>query len=194
MVVETGAARWRVRSRQLDLAQDLEQLPLDECDGVTTTAFLDLVSAAWLDRLADRLTHAQRPLLATLTVDGRRLWHPALLADARIQAAFQQHQGGDKGFGPALGSGATAYLADRLTAKGHAVQTARSDWRIGRKHHDMLAQMVTESAAVAAEAAPADAALFTAWAQERQAQAAAGTLALEVGHLDLLALPGGTSA
>lgn len=187
LLVETGTACWRVRTRQLDLAQDLAQLALDDVDGVTTTAFLDLVSAAWLDRLADALARAKRPLLATLTVDGRRVWNPALPADARIQAAFQQHQTGDKGFGPALGSGATAYLADRLMAAGYAVQTAHSDWRIAGEHREMLAQMVTESAAVAAEAAPADAALFTAWAKERQAQVADGTLTLEVGHLDLLA-------
>jgi hypothetical protein len=191
LLVETGTARWCVRTRQLDLAQDLEQLALTEADGVTTTAFLDLVSPAWLDRLADTLARANRPLLATLTVDGRRLWHPALPADARIQTAFQQHQGGDKGFGPSLGIGATAYLADRLAATGSAVQTARSDWRIGGEHREMLAQMVTESAAVAAEAAPADATLFTAWARERKAQVAAGMLTLEVGHLDLLAVPGG---
>lgn len=187
LLVATGSARWQVRSRALDLAQDLERLALDDCDGVTTTAFLDLVSAAWLDRLADRLAQAQRPLLATLTVDGRRVWHPALPADTRIQDAFQQHQSGDKGFGPALGGSATAYLADRLKAKGHAVQTARSDWRIAGEDREMLAQMVTESAAVACEVAPADAAFFTAWVRERQAQVVAGALTLEVGHLDLFA-------
>ena len=49
--VETGAARWRTRTHRLDLANDLEQIDFADCDGVTTAAFLDLVSAAWLERL-----------------------------------------------------------------------------------------------------------------------------------------------
>ena len=189
VLVETGAARWRVRARRLDLAQFLEQIDLAACDGVTTTAFLDLVSAAWLDRLCGFLTRAGRPLLATLTVDGRRAWHPALPADARIQAAFQRHQSGDKGFGPALGSKAAPWLADRFAAQGYAVMTARSDWRISAEHCDMLLQMVGESATVAREAEPAAAALFADWSALRKAQIEDGLLALDVGHLDLLAVP-----
>ena len=187
--INAGTATWRVRAQALDLARDLEQLPLAEYDGVTTTAFLDLVSAAWLDRLCTLLTRGGRPLLATLTVDGRRVWQPPMPADARIQAAFQGHQSGDKGFGLALGSEATAYLADRLAAQGHAVSTSRSDWRIVAAHREMLLQMLQEAAAVAHEADPAGSALFTVWQAEREQQIEAGVLALDIGHLDLLALP-----
>ena len=187
--VETGAGNWHVRAQRLDLGRSTEQLDFAACDGITTSAFLDLASAAWLDRLCGLLTRHARPLLATLTVDGRRAWHPPLPADVRIHDAFQRHQAGDKGFGPALGGLAVNYLADSLAARGYTVSTAHSDWRIGAEHTEMLLQMIEESAAVARETQPAASTLFTEWSEERNAQVRAGLLTLDVGHLDLLAVP-----
>jgi hypothetical protein len=189
VLVETGNATWRARPRRLDLARFLENIDLAACDGVTTTAFLDLVSKTWLEKLSDWLARFPRPLLATLTVDGRRAWQPALPADARILEAFQRHQSGDKGFGPALGAGAVSGLADHLAVQGFSVMTARSDWRVGGEARDLLLQMAEESATVACETEPADSALFAAWLAERSAQIRAGLLTLDVGHLDLLAIP-----
>ena len=187
--IDAGTGFWRVRSQCLDLAQSLEQIDFAACDGITTAAFLDLVSAAWLDRLLGLLVHHARPLLAMLTVDGRRLWRPAHPVDARIDDAFARHQARDKGFGPALGARAVPYLAEGLARNGYAASTAPSDWQIGTVHTGMLLQMVQESAAVASETEPAAAALFTEWSAERRGQVGAGTLTLSVGHLDLLALP-----
>lgn len=187
--VATADARWRARAHSLDLAQSLETVDLGACDGVTTSAFLDLVSTAWLDRLCALLTRAGLPLLAALSVDGRRAWHPSLPADALVDDAFRRHQSGDKGFGPALGSAATGHLADRLAAHGYAVSSARSDWRVGTADREMLLQMVEESAAVARAAQPADSNVFVEWSAARKAQIQSARLALVVGHLDLLAVP-----
>lgn len=189
IVVQTGTARWCVRGQALDLAGALETLSLDAIDGVTTTAFLDLVSAPWLDRLAAWLAGAQRPLLATLTVDGRRIWRPALDSDALVVAAFHSHQGGDKGFGAALGNSAAHYLADRLTARGFATSLARSDWQIGAAHPQMLQHMAAETAAVATAANPAVASTIADWLQRRTEQIVAGAATFTVGHHDLLCLP-----
>jgi hypothetical protein len=189
VLVETGNATWRACASRIDLARFLERIDPADCDGVTTTAFLDLVSAAWLDRLCDWLAHGSRPLLATLTVDGRREWHPALPADTRVLEAFQRHQAGDKGFGPALGPAAASYLADRLAVLGYGVMTAGSDWRIGAEHQDLLQQMVGEAAAVAGEMEPAAAMHISGWLAERRAQIQGGLLALTVGHVDLFAVP-----
>jgi hypothetical protein len=189
LMVTSAGACWRIRTQMLDLAQHLERIDFTACDGVTTTAFLDLVSAAWLQQLCRHLTHSRRPLLATLTVDGRRVWSPALPADLRIQAAFQHHQGGDKGFGPALGNTAANILASHLAANSYSVTTARSDWRVKADDPAMLRQMVAEAAAVANETEPAAAADIAAWLAQRNGQIAAAQLSLEIGHLDLLALP-----
>lgn len=187
--VRAGAARWLARAHAFDLAGSLEALDLHRFDGVSTSAFLDLVSADWLDRLVDQLAGAGRPLLAVLTVDGRRDWAPPLAADRRLREAFQRHQGGDKGFGPALGGDATAILERRLVARGFAVATAPSDWRIDAAHCDFLGQLVREASAVACEAEPLASADFTLWRERREAQIQTGRLALTVGHTDLLAVP-----
>jgi hypothetical protein len=195
VLVETATDNWRVSAQRLDLAQSLEQIDFAACDGITTSAFLDLVSAAWLDRLCGLLTRYARPLLAMLTVDGRRVWHPSQLGDVSIHDSFLRHQTGDKGFGPALGCLAVNYLAGSLTARGYAVSTVCSDWRITAEHREMLLQMVEESAAVARETQSAASTLFTEWSEERYAQIRAGLLTLNVGHLDLLAVPAeGSSA
>lgn len=183
---------WRLRMQQLDLQDSLEQIDCSAFDGVTTTAFLDLVSAAWLDRLVALLARSTRPLLAALSVDGRRDWRPSAPEDARIHAAFGRHQGGDKGFGAALGTGASDALGERLAALQFRVQVARSDWQIHASceaHAGLLRQLVDESAAVAAETAPSSSADFAAWAALRHRQITDGGLSLVVGHRDLLAVP-----
>ncbi len=189
VTVHSGATTWRAQAQTLDLAQALSQLDFTTCDAVTTTAFLDLVSADWVETFCDQLVRAQRPLFATLTVDGRRAWQPAHAADAPIEKAFARHQTGDKGFGRALGSAATSHVAKRLAAAGYTVSTARSDWQIGVAHREMLRRMAEESVAVALETDPSVAACYADWLAQRAAQIDAGVLSLTIGHLDLLALP-----
>ncbi|RZL01086.1 MAG: class I SAM-dependent methyltransferase [Rubrivivax sp.] len=189
LLVDAGTARWRVRQQQLDLAHHLEDLDLASCDGLVTTAFLDLVSAAWLDRLSVLMTRTPRPLLATLTVDGRRTWQPARPADRLVTDAFLSHQNGDKGFGPSLGVQAASYLAARLAQEGYQVSTQASDWHIGHEDPEMLLALSHEAAAVASQTGPAHAAAASTWLAERSNDLQQALLSLAVGHLDLLALP-----
>lgn len=187
--IHVGPTRWLVRCQQLDLARDLEKLDLASCDGLVTTAFLDLVSAAWLDRLSTLMTQSRRPMLATLTVDGRRTWSPGRSADRLIADAFLSHQGGDKGFGPSLGVEATSHLAANLAKAGYQVSTLASDWTIAPEHREMLLAMAKEAAAVGIEANPANAHVVSDWLAHRLTDAQQGLLSLNVGHLDLLAVP-----
>jgi SAM-dependent methyltransferase len=189
MTVRSGTASWQARGRALDLAASLEALDGGAFDAVVTTAFLDLVSAHWLERFAAWLAAARLPLLATLSVDGRRDWCPPLPGDAAIDRAFRLHQGGDKGFGASLGIGAVAHLTACLSALGFEVATARSNWRIDASRRPLLERLAAEAAQAACEAEPGQRAVFEAWAAARSAQARDARLALEVGHLDLLALP-----
>jgi hypothetical protein len=195
LLIDTGRARWRVRARRLDLQASFDQLHLGSVDGVTTTAFLDLVSDEWLDRLAERIVAAAVPLLATLTVDGRREWQPAADGDAAIGAAFERHQQGDKGFGASLGPAAADAMLAKLAARGYRTESASSDWRIEAGDAAMLLRMVDECAAVAravlsAEGAPAGQAdQVDQWARLRRQQASEGRLTLRVGHRDMVALP-----
>jgi hypothetical protein len=190
VVISVGPVRWRVRSQQLDLQASLEQLALQDCDGVTTTAFLDLVSLDWIDRLCLMLSQSPRPFLATLSVDGQRRWQPAMTDDLRLQQAFEHHQMGDKGFGAALGIAAVDEMGMRLDRLGFTVGTARSDWQIAGGHPTLLGQMIDEALAVGCELEPDAASAFADWAARRHAQVATRTLTLTIGHRDLLALPG----
>jgi hypothetical protein len=186
---DTGC--WRLHGQSLDLASALETLDLSTVDGVTTTAFLDLVSAPWLTRLAKWLATEHCPLLATLTVDGRRVWQPALDSDAVIDRTFRNHQASDKGFGAAVGNTAAHYLAERLAEFGYATAIACSDWQIGAEHPEMLMQMASEAAEVATAVAATDASTANAvvdWLNARSARIASGNAALTVGHCDLLGL------
>jgi hypothetical protein len=98
------------------------------------------------------------------------------------------HQRTDKGFGPALGPEAAAYLADRLKACGCAVAIERSDWQLGAADGALLRATVEGIIDAVDKIAP-DRSLQR-WAARRREQVANGDLRLTVGHVDLLALPG----
>lgn len=176
-----------VTTIERDLTADLAPA-LANAGAVTSSALMDLVSAAWFDRLALALAAARLPFLAALSVDGRDSLDPGDPDDAPVLGAFAQHQGRDKGFGPALGPAAPAYMAQRLSGLGYTIQQRRSDWQIGRTAVAMHRELLTGMATAAGEAAPPLRARIESWLERRLAQAAAGTLATHIGHIDLLAV------
>lgn len=164
----------------LDLAANLDDVPIGPGVAVTAAALLDLTSAAWLDRLAECCRNA--PILMTLSFDGRMAWDPIDPDDRAIQEAFLRHQNLDKGFGPSLGPDAVRYLAARFQDLGHDVRLARSDWVFEADDRPIVDAMLAGVAGAVQEIdrdLPADA-----WQKRRRAPTA-----LTVGHLDLLALP-----
>lgn len=178
--------------RQLDLAQSLESLPWHAAQLVTGAALLDLVSAAWLQRLVAAAAAARVALLMALSVDGRHRWAPGDTDDAVVAALFGAHQRRDKGFaGPALGAAAAPALVMALLPYGYRVHSARSDWLLDGRH-DLQARAVQRAlidgmARAALEQAPASKPLVHAWRQRRRALAPRSVL--RIGHLDVLALP-----
>jgi hypothetical protein len=197
VVLTPTSGRWALGAESFDLSGPLQGLAFDRCDGVVTTAFLDLVSQVWVERFAIALAASRRPLLATLTVDGRRIWTPEHPVDRLIDEAFRRHQGGDKGFGPSLGVDAAQATARALEAHGFRIELRESDWRIGiggapqieaARHRAMLETMIDETAAVALQAAPDQAPDIARWRADRSDQLERGQASFRVGHLDLLAL------
>ena len=168
----------------LDL-NDVDALPLDGATLVTASALFDLASAAWVDRLVDRLTRLGLPLYAALNYDGSMGWTPELPEDGQITAAFNRHQVGDKGFGPALGPGATQYLAERLQAAGYALREGDSPWQLGPDQAALQDELLAGIAQAAQEAGFAGDA--SAWRAARQARVGQGLC--RIGHRDLLAVP-----
>ena len=178
--------------RRLDLVQDLETLPWQAAHLVTASALLDLVSAAWQQRLVAACARSRTAMLFALTVDGRHHWQPADPLDTVVGALFATHQTRDKGFGPALGPRAGAALVRELRAAGYRVRCARSDWSLqGREDAPALAlqrALIDGMAAAACEQDAGAGASVQRWRQRRHDCAARARLL--VGHVDVLALPG----
>ena len=143
-----GASRWdgerlclraaagkalTISFERADLRTDAERLIASRPDLVTAAAFFDLVSLTWIDRFTHALADARLPLYAVLTYDGTARWEPGHPADVQVNAAFNEHQTRDKGFGPAAGSQAARHLSLALRARGYAVDIESSPWLLTRE-------------------------------------------------------------
>lgn len=175
------AAGGRAELVEADLG-DPAALPLEDATLVTASALLDLVPEAWVAGLARRL---RVPFYAALSYDGRMEWTPGDPRDAAVAAAFDRHQRGDKGLGPALGPAAAERSAWVFETAGFTVETAPSPWSLGSDQGALQRALVEGIAAAAREAGAEDAA---AWGARRRELAA--RTHCTIGHLDLLAIPG----
>jgi hypothetical protein len=179
--------RWRYV--EADLETDLEGLLEPPPDLVTASALIDIVSEAWLARLAAAVVERGAALLVVLSFDGRISFDPVHLMDRSLVELVHRHQRSDKGFGPALGPAAAGALASHLQGLGRQVEEASSDWRLGAADRAIQAALIGGYAEVATEIAPERRAEIGSWRQARLALVEAGKSELTVGHLDLLSLP-----
>ncbi len=182
----------KVTAVPLDLNRDLEAALDGAIDLVTTSAFLDLVSKGWLDRLITEIAARSIPFYAALTYDGRIDITPNDPVDASIVAAVNKHQATDKGFGPALGPEAARYAIANFERLGYAVTRGRSDWTMGPSDRDIQLEIFAGWAGAVREIGALSLADAASWLARRRASVAAGTSSLRVGHVDLFAVPTGT--
>ncbi len=164
----------------LDLA-DPDALPLEGVTLVTASALLDLMPRAWVAALARRLT---MPFYAALSYDGQMAWDPADPRDAPVTQAFNRHQLGDKGIGPALGPDAVAASVAIFQDEGFDVAQADSPWQLGPDTAALHATLIDGIAAAADETGLPEA---QGWGRLRRDHAARSTCT--IGHGDILALP-----
>lgn len=177
--------------READLAGDLEKAIPPRTDLITAAAFLDLVSADWLDRLIAVAEARRAALYMALTFDGGCRWRPGDIFDATIKKAFHAHQATDKGFGPALGPTAVSALRDRLQPLGGRLLVEPSDWQLRYEDEQMQKALLDGYMKAALETAPDQAGEIRSWAQQRRQQIDAGRSTLRIGHEDVLWLPDG---
>ena len=190
-----GPQHWVVHDRDADLLalaavafearrSDITRLTpgdLAGADLVTTSALLDMLTADELARMIGACTGI--PMLLALTVVGRVALTPADPLDARIAAAFNDHQRR----GGRLGPDAVAAAVDMV--RDAEVVVRPSPWRLDAPHAELTAEWLRGWVAAACEQEPALAAEAGAYRDRRLAQAAAGELAVTVDHADLLVLP-----
>ena len=181
LTLHRGTRRLEIRTRVHDLARDPAGWPGD-VDVVTASAFMDLTSAAWIERFVAKLAAGKIPLLSTLTVDGAFTLEPAHPLDQNVIAGFHAHQAGDKGFGPSVGPAGALLLERALEKAGYTLTTGESPWTLDRADADLMGATLDGMAAAVAETGTVEAAALAQWhAQGLKAQR------LTVGHRDVFA-------
>ncbi len=168
-----------------DLARD-GALPVNGARLVTASALLDLVSEAWIERLVQDVTTSGADFYAALTADGSVEWSPVHPTDEDVLRAFNIHHRGDKGFGRALGGGATSYARRCFEAAGYHVRVETSPWQLGRRDERLIRALVDGMASAVSETGIVDPGMLTKWRDFRLGRADMGTC--RIGHHDLFAM------
>lgn len=182
---------WRIEGILTNLAEAPDGLPLENVDAVTCSALCDLVSEAWVVRLAGALARRRLPFYAALNVTGQERFMPPCPGDALVARGFARDQRRVKGFsGMALGAAATDTIARIFAGHGYRVLRGASPWVIPRQAGEMALELALGHAEAALRHERRGAAEIRAWAERRGEQADAGRLSARVGHQDILCLPG----
>jgi hypothetical protein len=171
---------------------DVTLLGSDDFDGatlVTASALLDLLTWDELTALVHACTGAGCPALFALSVTGRVQLLPADPLDARVAAAFDAHQRRATLRGRLLGPDAVVAAVASFRRLGAEVVVRPSAWRLGARESDLAIEWFTGWVDAACEQEPALVADTAFYRRRRLREAAAGALAVTVGHADLLVLP-----
>jgi len=179
----------QVTPLQADLQDEVETVVALDADLLTASAFLDLVSHAWLERLVAAAARHRRPVYVALSYDGRTHCEPADPFDAAVLAAFNAHQLGDKGLGGALGPTAAAAAVACFEAAGFLVRTEQADWRLAAEDRALQQQLLHGWHRAAGETGMLEPGALDDWLARRLAALDDGRSRLRVGHVDLWARP-----
>jgi len=174
--------RSRAQTMRADLVTDLETLPRDGVHLLTASALMDLVSVAWFERLATRQYPA---LYFVLSYNGHIDWHPSDAFDEPARQLINRHQSGDKGFGPAMGPGASEYIAETLRHRGYEIETNAADWRMQPSDATMQRMLLDNWAEAMRSLDPSE--TLEEWVERREALIDQQQSRLRVGHTDLFA-------
>ena len=188
----TKPAGVTINAVPIDLNHDLEAALDGPVDLVTTSALLDLVSQAWLERLVVETLARSIPLYAALSYDGRVEFSASHSLDTAMVSAVNAHQCRDKGFGPALGPLAASAAIAQLESLGCSVAHGPADWVIGLADSKFQMEIYSGWAVAAREMGDVSHADIVDWLAFRRDHAAAGRSTLCVGHVDFFARPTGT--
>jgi hypothetical protein len=180
-----------VETFPIDIFRELDAALEDPADLVTTSALLDLVSGAWLERLAIAVATRGLMVYAALTYDGRITFEPADPMDVGMVEAVNQHQRRDKGFGPALGPTAAVEAIARFAALNYEAVQGTSDWNLGPIDNKIQADLIAGWAGAARELGDLTPAEIDSWLNRRRGHIASGRSSIHVGHIDFFGAPSG---
>lgn len=210
-----GQQRWLVHDRDADLLDlaavhlpgpaadgsevvvdtrlsDVTELSTDDFTGatlVTASALLDLLTRDELPALIKACSEARCPVFFALSVTGYVQLLPPDPLDARVGAAFNAHQRRMTPRGRLLGPDAVDAAAEGFGRLESEVVVRPSPWQLGASENELAAEWLTGWVHAACEQEPALRADADRYQRRRLSEAAAGVLAVTVGHADLLVLP-----
>lgn len=178
-----------VTTQAVDLQRDLELVLDGPVDLVTTSAFLDLVSEEWLERLITEIAARNLPFYAAINYDGRASCEPSDPFDQAVIKAVNAHQLTDKGFGSSLGPGAAAKAIALFKRLDYKVTQGQSDWVLRRGDAEMQTEILSGWAAAAREIDQASVTEIAGWLSRRRSLIVSGRSTMRVGHVDFFARP-----
>lgn len=188
-----GTGNFTLSIQQVDLAADLETLDFQDVSAVTTSAFLDLVSESFLQRLVKKVVQSGKPFLGALSYDGRAEFEPAHMLDTELRNGLNRHQKTDKGFGLSLGPDAAQRAIELFAQAGYQVLSDTSDWEIDAGKRDFLIEFLGGWQRVGKELG-LEMSKLEDWWQDRSSLISDGSLGMNVGHIDFVAFPPQSSA
>jgi hypothetical protein len=154
---------------------------------VACSALLDVLTTGHLDAVCRAVINNQVPALFSLSVTGTQSISPMDSHDQLLLAAFNDHQRRAGRAGP----DATTLAVDTLCTGGFTVRIQETPWQLATSSDSaFVEQLLQERLDAAVAQDPSLAAVATAWLELRRAQLELGVLRIEVGHCDILALPG----
>jgi hypothetical protein len=175
----------RVFFREADLSGGDFSEVVAGAELITAAALFDLVSVAAIEKLAESIVHNRQVFFTVLTYDGHSRWTPPHPADAAMCAAFNAHQRGDKGFGPAAGPGGTTALAKAFYNRGYRVLRGTSPWVVDKSFGSLRRDLDKGFASAVNETGSVEEAVVEDWLKLRRSSKAGVTV---IGHEDLLAM------
>lgn len=190
--VAADGAPVTVRTEEGDLT-GLRATELAGTSLVTASAVLDLLTSEEVDGLAAVCVEAGCAALLTLTVVGSVEIAPFDPLDVVFAAAFDSHQRRPTDGRHLLGPDAGPAAAEAFAQRGAVVETRPSPWRLGADEAELAEEWLRGWIAAACEQQPDLERHAAAYLRRRLDASAAGELQVEVGHLDVLALPAGAS-
>lgn len=177
-----------LQTRQRDVSK-LSEEELAGASLVTASALLDVLTADEVERIVDTCVRARCATLLTLSVIGRVELTPADPLDAEIAAAFNAHQRRMTERGRLLGPSATPMTVALFEHAGAEVVVRPSVWRLGGAETDLLIEWFAGWVGAACEQRPELTLTTAEYVGRRLAEAAAGSLQVEIHHEDVLAWP-----
>ena len=201
----TISACWRARRRSthpadvtvagvpLDLNRDLEAVLDGPVDLITTSALLDLVSEAWLERLAVEIAARSIPVYAALSYDGRIELSPADPLDTASHCRGERASAHRQGFwSRARADGGILSRSRDLKRSAIPSCTVNPTGSSARTIATFKWKFLAGWASAAREIGDLSLADTVGWLTRRRDAVAAGRSSIRVGHVDFFARPIGT--